>query len=230
MNKKISAIFTALSVGSFVWMGYGYFTKPEGVTPAATSTAQAASASTSSSAATAQAPGSTTVDGVTLREVDPGEAFGLMLLGAQYKDKLATLTDPRDLCTVVKGNAILNNSKLGDRRFSTEFETCADRTLHYEAALMQAGSIIGTENISKMTEADFCGVNRLSVGRAMMKYALEAGQAIPDHDSTLETINMHLEDCAAKGAYGLSDQLWNDYANQALILPFYKSKGPAPSR
>jgi hypothetical protein len=59
-----------------------------------------------------------------------------------------TLTDARDICTVVKGNAILNSTAdLGESRFGREFETCANRTLHYEASLMQAGGIIGVNNI-----------------------------------------------------------------------------------
>lgn len=226
MNKKVSAIFTALSLGSLAFMGYGYFNDRPSDSPASVTTpVQAAAPSPSAQPQPAQG---TTVDGVTLKEVNAGEAFGLLLLGAQNKERLATLSDPRDLCTVVKGNAILNNSTdLGESRFSREFETCANRTLHYEASLMQAGSIIGVSNISKMNAADFCGVTRLSIGRAMIKYALEAGQTIPDHDTMLDNINNHLDDCAATGQFALSDAVWNEYANQAIILPFYAPKAPA---
>ncbi|MGZ9108982.1 MAG: hypothetical protein ACXW4B_09205 [Micavibrio sp.] len=228
MNRKVSAIFTALSLGSLAFMGYGYFNdKPAGSPASITTPAQAGA---SAQPAQSQPAQSATVDGVTLQEVNTGEAFGLLLLGAQNKERLATLSDPRDLCTVVKGNAILNNSTdLGESRFSQEFETCANRTLHYEASLMQAGGIIGVENISKMTAADFCGVTRLSVGRAMMKYALESGQTIPDHDTTLDNINDHLDECAATGQFALSDAVWNEYANQAIILPFYAPKAVAPA-
>jgi len=221
MNKKVSAIFTALSLGSLAFMGYGYFNDKPADSPASITTPAQAGAP-------AQSAQGTTVDGVTLKEVSAGEAFGLLLLGAQNKERLATLSDPRDLCTVVKGNAILNNTtNLDESRFSREFETCANRTLHYEASLMQAGSIIGVSNISKMTAADFCGVTRLSVGRAMLKYALEAGQTIPDHDTMLDNINTHLGECAAASEFALSDAVWNEYANQAIILPFYAPKAPA---
>lgn len=226
MKKKLSMLFTALSIGSIVWMGYDFFNRPD--TAPAGQSAQAAQ----SVAASDAAPATETVGGVTLTQVDPGEAFGLMLIGAQNKDRLATLTDARDLCTVVKGNAILNNSKLGERRFTKEFETCADRTLHHEAAFLHAGSVFGADNILKMSGADYCGVFRIAMGRAMFKYALEAGKEIPDHDSTLENINAQLDECAAaKGEFTVSGEVWNDYANQALILPFYAPKNtPAPSR
>src|SRR5690606_7891679 len=102
------------------------------------------------------------------------------------------------------------------------FDTCADRTLHHEAAFLQAGGILGVANIVKMTGADFCGVFRIAMGRALLKYVLEAERKIPDHETMLKSINAQLIECAqTHGKFALSARLWNEYANLAIILPFY---------
>lgn len=219
MKRALSILLTALSTISLIWMGYAF---PNGslASPALRTFAVSQPASV--------APASETVKGVKLVLVVPIEALGLMLIGAQNADRLPALTDVRDLCTIVKGNAVLQNPDLGQRRFTKEFETCADRTLHHEAAFLQAGSILGAANILRMTGADFCGVFRIAMGRALLKYVAEAGRNIPDYDTMLKNINEQLSECArSHGKFALPPELWNDYANLAIILPFYGSR-PKP--
>lgn len=77
-----------------------------------------------------------------------------------------------------------------------------------------------------MSSADYCGVSQIALGRAAMQHAIEAGQAIPDHDATLDNINDRLDECADESGFAMSDALWNEYANKAVILPFYAPNKP----
>lgn len=179
-------------------------------------------------AAPARAQVGTSLSDDAMQLPTPGETLGLLLTGAMYKDRVGSLSDPRDLCTLVKANALLNDPHMGEERFGGAFANCAHRSLRYEAALMRAGAFFGNRNVLAMSSADFCGVSQIALGRAAFEHALQEGEEIPDHDTTLSTINRQLDECAARaGEFALSGELWNDYANQTLILPYYARQRPA---
>lgn len=209
MRKKIFAAISAISWASLGWMAHGFFNgqNDTATTPDQTQT----SAPATRGASPLQADGT-----VLLSTVPKAEAIGLINIGAQKGAALNSITDEASLCAVVKDNAQKTNP-------SAEFKDCANRTLHFDAAFLQAGAVFGAE-INNMKGGDLCAVYKVASTRAAMKYTLEAGQAIPDHDTTMANVAKILDGCLSEGEYGAANAAWNSYVNQAVILPFYKKE------
>jgi|GEM_PF-5595707 hypothetical protein len=215
MRKKIFAVVSALGWASMGWMAHGFFNDQNDTV----TTPDQAVATTPAvrGASPAQADGS-----VVLATVPKAEAIGLMNIGAQKGAALTSISDEQSLCAVVKDNALKTNP-------SAEFKDCANRTLHYDAAFLQAGAVFGAE-LNNMKGGDLCAVYKIASTRAAMKYTLEAGQAIPDHDTTMANVNRILDGCLSDGEYGAANAAWNSYVNQAVILPFYQKQDvPQPA-
>jgi hypothetical protein len=220
MRKKIFAVISALGWASLGWMAHDFYEgrndAPANPGPVAAQPA-ASSASGSRAASPVQADGS-----VVLATIPRSEMTGLMNTGAQKGAALNAITDEQSLCALVKDNALKTNPAAYPTA-TAEFESCANRTLHFDAAFLQAGAVFGAE-LANMKGGDLCAVYKIASTRAAMKYTLEAGQAVPAHDTTMENVNKILESCLGEGEYGASNDSWNSYVNQAVILPFYKKE------
>lgn len=219
MRKKIFAVLSALSWASMGWMAHGFFNGPDdtAATPDPAQISAPAAAPVATGTAQVQADGS-----VLLATVPKAEAIGLINMGAQKGAALNSINDEQSLCALVTENALQTNAAKYDAT-STEFKTCAKRSLHFEAAFLQVGAVFGAE-IAQMKGGDLCAVYKIASRRAGMKYTLEAGKAIPDHDQTMAGVGAALDGCLASGEYGVSNAAWNSYVNQAVILPFYKKE------
>lgn len=156
------------------------------------------------------------------------ETKGLILLGATFGPNLANLQDPRDLCRVVKSNTALTNPPPADKRYTAEFESCAGRTLHYDASLLQMGALMGQTSLAGSGEGDYCAIKKVASLRAEMKIALQGGKAIATHDETLQSLNNIFKSCEPAGEFKIDNQTWNNAANQMILLPFYQTKPTAP--
>lgn len=222
MRKKVFAVISAISWASVGWMAHGFFNGQNDTAATPDQTQTSAPASTQRSASPLQADGT-----VLLSTISRDEYIGLINTGAQKGAALNAISDEASLCAVVKENAQKTNP-------SVEFKDCANRTLHFDAAFLQAGAVFGAE-INNMKGGDLCAVYKVASTRAAMKYTLEAGQAVPDHDTTMANVAKILDGCLSEGEYGASNQAWNSYVNQAVILPFYKKEdvqkpaAPAPA-
>lgn len=227
-SKMKTVLMKGLTAASFIslgWMGPGLVEQFSG--PA--SVADAPSATTPlqfgvTPAATMESAAGQGVAGT----LPDGETNGLLLLGATFGPNLANLQDPRDLCRVVKSNTALTNPPAAEKRYTSEFESCAGRVLHYDASLLQMGALIGQTQLAASGPGDYCAIKKVASLRADMKIALQGGKAIATHDETLVSLNNIFKSCEPAGEFKIDNQTWNNAANQMILLPFYQQKPAAP--
>lgn len=223
-GEALKKVFSVASLISLGWMGPGlvdYLTGHE----------KTGNDSESSAVVQANPTSLMNKDGLSRIKVTTiTEAMGLVAIGAEGRERLARIKDERDLCNVTKGNAIINGPAPEGDRYTKEFQSCADRTLHYQAALLQAGALLGKDNYKVMSDADICGVEAIAQLRAVKKYDIEANTNAMTHDLMLSMMNTALDNCGKlNGDYKIPGATWNDFANKMAITPFFSQKPAGPS-
>lgn len=215
-SKLKATLMKLVSAASFIslgWMGPGLVDQFTGPAP------QDAGAEVATPAVIGAKPGQAAA-------LSDAETQGLLLMGASYGAQLQNMQDPRDLCRAIKTNAVLSGQ--GQKNYSAEFESCATRDLHYDAALLQEGALLGLAGLHAADQGDYCALKRVAAMRAEMKNALEFGKELATHDETLQSLNEIFTACQSAGEFKIDNQSWNNVANQMVLLPFYQKAPAAP--